>query len=155
MKQKLLLIGVIVAIPVAALAQYTGRRFLAVDRSAEIVSVRLDTNPVLTFTKDQLAGYPEALIKIKLIWGSATDVTMICTGSDDNHTTEYSLEDCDKSTAGLCQSISGSWNKEVTANKNWGWTVGKHGYNEIRCTFGHVGAGASDLIAATTRALSR
>lgn len=79
-----------------------------------------------------------------------TDISMTCTGSKDNNTTDYDLQSCATS-AGTCTSTDSTWSKDPSGNtavdtKRWPWRVDIEGINDFECIFTDTGGDISDTI---------
>lgn len=87
------------------------------------------------------------------VWVCATDadngvslLTMSCTGSHDNGTTDYTLQDC-TTASGVATCVDLTWTKNPGANTTcWPYRVSIHAIPEIECTFTDTGGDASDSI---------
>lgn len=80
---------------------------------------------------------------------SVTDLTMTCTGSPNDGTTDYTLQDCSTLVAGVCTSVNASWSKNpsaISSPKCWPWRVDTEGVAELECTFTPTGGAAADLL---------
>ncbi len=78
--------------------------------------------------------------------GGLSNVTMSCTASEDDNTTDYLLQDCSVA-AGVCSSSDASWSQTIAANKNWIWRVDVLGVpGDLECTFSFTGGDAGDAI---------
>lgn len=81
---------------------------------------------------------------------SCTAVTMSCTGSPDNNTTDYTLQSCTTVT-GVCTSADASWVKDASGNttvdtKRWVWRVDIEGMEDVECTFTDTSGAAADSL---------
>src|SRR3990167_2845643 len=69
---------------------------------------------------------------------SVTQVGMTCTTSNDNNTTDHTIQACTTAN-GACDSDNASWDKgdAVTGpgTSNWAWRVDTEGYEDVECTF--------------------
>lgn len=91
---------------------------------------------------------------IATVWVTAIDadngvsaITMSCTGSKNNNTTDYTLQSVDVS-AGVGTSTDASWVKNPGANTTrWPWRIDIAGFPSVECTFTDTGGDASDSIA--------
>jgi hypothetical protein len=80
---------------------------------------------------------------------STSAVTMTCTASDDNNTTDYKMQSCTVS-SGACTSSDASWtlDPDNTGTTYWVWRVDVEGYEDFECTFAFTGGEAADLLTA-------
>lgn len=78
---------------------------------------------------------------------SITRFDMTVTASDDNNTTDYTIQSCTTS-AGACTSDDAAWRKASPGSANWPWRVDVEGFEDYEFTFA-VGTGtgaAADLL---------
>lgn len=83
---------------------------------------------------------------------STTAINMSCTGSTDDNSTDYTLQDVAVA-AGVGTSTNLSWTKNpsaITSPKRWLWRVDIEGIEDIECTFTDTGGAAADSITVTT-----
>ena len=83
-------------------------------------------------------GLLVVLVKFVDANSSITQVGMTCTTSNDNNTTDYTLQACTTSN-GACDSDNASWDKGDAATgpgtSNWVWRVDTEGFEDVECTF--------------------
>lgn len=73
-------------------------------------------------------------------------ITMSCTGSKNQNSTDYTLQDITVS-SGVGTSADASWVKDPGANTTrWPWRVDVRGFPDVECTFTDTGGDASDTI---------
>lgn len=109
----------------------------------------------VNFDNPTTNGIPGLIV----VWVSVTDasnsvtaINMSCTGSPNNGTTDYTLQDCSSTAGGVCTSANASWTKDpsaITSPKRWPWRVDIEGMPEVECVFTDTGGDASDSITVT------
>lgn len=120
---------------------------VALDAASSSFSVNMD-NPAV----NGIWGLMVVWVSIADADNSTTDIHMVCTGSPDGGTTDYTLQDCDSITAGVCTSVGASWTKNpsaITSPKRWPWRVDIEGFPEVECVFTDTGGAAADSISVT------
>lgn len=103
-----------------------------------------------TFTIANTLGYGVGLFVFSLTWGAATSVDMSCSVATSATTPYGILQDCDKTTPGICESVDASWTKPVTASKVWTWRVDFLAAPRLRCIVSCTGSPTSDAITVTS-----
>jgi hypothetical protein len=104
-----------------------------------------------SFTLEQLADRGSYGLLVLHICTTDTDnsvslITMTCTASDDDNTTDYTLQDVTVTT-GVCASVDASWTKNPGANTTcWPWRVDIEGFEDVECSFANTGGTAADTI---------
>jgi hypothetical protein len=107
-----------------------------------------------TFEVENHNHYTDGLWALMSVWVKVTDgdnsvtaITMSCTGSEDQNTTDFTLQSCVVA-SGACTSSNASWVKDPSGmtTKNWVWRVDIEGVPDIECTFTDTGGDASDSI---------
>ena len=79
---------------------------------------------------------------------SVTALTMTCTGSMDNNTTDYTLQSVSVS-SGVGTGSNSSWVFDpsgVTSPKRWLWRVDIEGIEDVECTFTDTGGVVADIL---------
>ncbi len=123
------------------------------DMGTVITATTLDAASSTFVLKNNVAGRV-GIYGLMVVYVTTVDadngvsaVTMSCTGSRDQNTTDYTLQDC-TTAAGVCTSSDASWVKNPGANTTrWAWRVDIEGFSDVQCTFTDTGGDASDTIA--------
>jgi hypothetical protein len=84
------------------------------------------------------------VVEADLTWNASATVTMTCTASDDNGTTDYVLQECPV-VAGVATCVDLSWSKAVSASKKWPMRVDSTGFVRLECVFLCEGAGTDAI----------
>lgn len=94
-------------------------------------------------------GYDLAIVYLNVVDGGASGITAInmsCTASEDNNSTDATIQDCTV-VGGVCTSSDASWTKDPAATGGrWPWRVDISGFEDFECTFTDTGGDASDTI---------
>ena len=106
-----------------------------------------------TFTYDNLPkngtwGLMLVYVKVTDSNDSVTALTMSCTGSIDDNTTDYSMTSCSV-TAGVCTSTVATFVIDpsgITSPKKWLWRVDIEGIEDIQCVFTDTGGLIADTL---------
>jgi hypothetical protein len=73
------------------------------------------------------------------------NVTMTCTGSNDDNATDYALQSITVA-SGVGTSVDASWSNAVTTDEDFVWRVDMTGLPDAECTIDHSAGDASDII---------
>lgn len=128
------------------------------DNVASIATTTLDaSSSSFTFNKQnavRLGIWDKVLVWVTVVdaANNVSAITMSCTGSRDEGTTDYGFEDCSVS-SGVCTSSAASWVRNPgTGTTRWLWRIDSTGVPEVECTFTDTGGGATESIAVTVTA---
>ena len=160
MKNLLLSFGLIIPIlgSWSAVSADQGPKNLGMLPVATIAATAMDAaSSTFEVENAKLAGVYGLLLVLVTVTDandSTTAVTMTCTTSADNNSTDYTLQVC-TTAAGACTSSNASWVKDpsaITSPKRWVWRVDVEGLEDYECTFTDTGGAAADTIAVSAYA---
>lgn len=92
---------------------------------------------------------PMVVVGIEHVYNASATVTMTCTASNDDGTTDYKIQDCTMA-SGTCTSNDLSWSKASgAASSNWMWRIDSTGFVRLECTLLCSGAGTDTVTVKT------
>jgi hypothetical protein len=80
---------------------------------------------------------------------STTALNMVCSASDDDNTTDYTLQDCVSGGTGTYTCYNLTWTHDPSSTsspKKWLWRVDIEGLEDVECTFTDTGGVAADKL---------
>ena len=124
----------------------------AYQRVGELIDdAGLDTTPSFSMTNIPSSGtwgLMVVYVQVTDANDSVTALNMTCTGSIDNNTTDYTMQDCTVS-GGTATCVDLSWTKDpsgIASPKRWPWRVDVEGFEDVECTFTNTGGVAADKL---------